>query len=182
MSLLAAGCGPKNEYFPLDVGDSWTFGVRTGYGSFSESIRATREISVGGHKGLELVSRGGTSRLYQDGGDLYLSEGAVGRFEPPIPLLSADEAESRRAWEGVVILRGAQRRAKGVWSQRFEKSPLPSFPSSHVLRSTFVFDLGTRHYELNSWFLAGEGLILQEQRANGELVTRLERVGTSPAN
>lgn len=82
----------------------------------------------------------------------------------------------------MVILRGAQRRAKGVWSQRFEKSPLPSFPSSRVLRSTFVFDLGTRHYELNSWFVAGEGLILQEQRANGELVTRLERVGTSPAN
>ncbi len=91
--FLAAcfGCGKPDRLFPMQVGNEWTYNVKTTLAEFVTKISISRRVPVAGVEGYELTSPMGVSRLAWKGDVLYASALSGTRFNPPLPILNAAE-------------------------------------------------------------------------------------------
>ena len=173
---LACGCA-RETYFPLALGDTWTYSVRTGLGITSvEQVKVARRLSVAGTDGWELTGPLGTSRLaWKDG--VLLAEGLTNlRFEPAIPILVAGEKTAERAWSGTVRHLGDELEAVGTLKQTTGTDTLGG-KEIDVLRTELEIQLPDRKLRVESAYSERMGLVRQRQETDGRFDVALEYLG-----
>ena len=175
-AAIACGCARQN-YFPLALGETWTYSVRTGLGITSvEQVRVSRSLSVAGTDGWELSGPLGTSRLaWKDG--LLLGETFTNlRFEPAIPMLVGGEKEAERSWRGIVRHLGRELEAVGTLKQSMGKDTIGT-KEVEVLRTVLTLQLPDRQILVESAYTERLGLVRQRQETDGRFDVALEYLG-----
>lgn len=169
-----AGCGSGGDaFFPLEVGNRWTYSVRAGFLSRVEDVRVERALSVADARGFELAGPMGPSRFVWKQ-DTLLAEDLPGtRFSPAVPLLVGGSVTASRKWQGIVRTMAGEREARGSLVQASDSLTIAG-RSYDTRRTTLTVEgLGPR-LELQSWFAEGIGLLRQEQRVGDQLVRSVE--------
>lgn len=174
--VLACGCARTN-YFPMALGDAWTYSVRTGLGITSvEQVKVTRSLSVAGTGGWELSGPLGTSRLAWKDGVLVGETFSNLRFEPAIPLLVGGEKKAERTWRGKVRHLGTDLDAVATLSQSPGKDRLGT-RDVEVLRTVLTLDLPGSKVIVESAYTERLGLVRQRQETSGRFDVALEYLG-----
>lgn len=170
------GCGPQNEaYFPLKKGAEWTYQVRSGFVSRIETVRATKQVPVGGSLGWLLESPACDSSVAWIGDQLLAAELAGTRFVPPVPILSFSDRPSSGEWQGLATVAGRTYGGTAKLLQAKAKFPLGSKVVTGI-HATLRLDVPTGPIEVWSWYVDGIGLVRQEQRDRSGLARSLEYV------
>lgn len=170
------GCGSRNEaYFPLRQGAEWTYQVRSGFVSRIETVRATKQVPVGGSLGWLLESPVGDSRVAWSGDRLLAAELAGTRFVPPVPMLSFSDRPSSGEWQGLATVAGRTFGGTAKLLQTKARFPLGSKVVTGI-HATLRLDVPTGPIEVWSWYVDGIGLVRQEQRDRSGLARSLEYV------
>lgn len=167
--VLMAGCSGGSDWYPLEVGNEWTYSVRTGLAEFVEPVKVVSTAPAAGTKGFQLSGNLGTSRLAWKGKVLCASELpnlAVAPNSSPFPLLVADDPTATRAWSGSVMLSGKTYPAVASLKQSKAKLSTPGRTWDTVL-VTISLKVGDRNIEILTWYAKGHGPVRQEQRTNG---------------
>ena len=163
--LMLAGCGAKTQdYFPLKIGNKWTYKVTIDNDQEIIDLTVAEEAPVGDHKGFLLQSEMGDSRLAWDGGTLLAAELAGTRYSPPIPLYAADGTE----WSGVVQAQSKQVAGTATVS-RSEEELVVGGRSYRTVKCVLTLDSGEDHIQLTTWFYSGLGILRQELRSGPAL-------------
>jgi hypothetical protein len=170
IGLSCVACGPDHSWLPLDAGRSWFYIVNDSTKAEKKVYpvlwRVGREIPVAGSMGRELTSELGVMRLAWKDSTLYMSESPTVTFAPAIPLFGDDRRETR--WKGLAR-----------WgSQRYDATARVTMTDEKIQQgthdvaakvSTVLLSLPNRGVELKTWFVAGTGIVRQEQRINNVL-------------
>lgn len=165
LALLLVGCGAKTrDYFPLQLGNKWTYEVTIDNDVEIIDLTVAEEAPVGDHQGYLLQSEMGDSRLAWDGDTLLAAELAGTRYSPPIPLYAPDGTD----WSGVVQAESKQVAGKATVS-RSEEELVVGGRSFQTVKCVLTLDSGEDHIQLTTWFYAGMGILRQEQRSGPAL-------------
>ncbi len=185
-----AGCRSRSNWFPMKVGQHWTYEVRSGFDIRVESIKVLRPLTVAGADGFELSGPLGVSRLAWRGDELWADRSANVQFVPSLLLfrpsvdLSVDKSKKDDPiyqrygaevgqWEGKVIVMGHERTASAKLYERQESVEIKARKVSAIL-ATLKLTIDRHDVELKSWYQQGVGLVQQEQRTGVTRVVRLE--------
>ncbi|HRJ97339.1 MAG TPA: hypothetical protein PLL78_11705 [Fimbriimonadaceae bacterium] len=169
-----AGCGSGGEaFFPLEVGNRWTYSVRAGFLSRVEDVRVERALSVADARGFELTGPMGVSRFVWKEGTLLAEDLPGTRFSPAVPLLVGGSVKASRNWRGIVRTMAGEREARGTLVQASDSLTIAGRGYDTRRTTLTVEGLGPR-LELQSWFAEGIGLLRQEQRIGDQLVRSVE--------
>jgi hypothetical protein len=173
--MLAAGCSSDRDYFPLRVGDSKTYSVRTGSATFVEPVRVTRRISTAGSDGFELTGRMGVSRLAWSRDGLLADRFSGAAFSPAITLLDPSKPKSTRRWRGTLMGPAGESRAEATIRQEPAKLKVGA-REYETLRTRIVLRAGPDKIEVESWYAPGIGLLRQNHRTNDKFDLSIERI------
>ncbi len=167
-----AGCDRHSKMMPLAKGAEWEYQATIGLLTRVTTIKVDSPVAVGSSSGFLLTSRQGNSRLAWSGSQLIASQLAGSQFRPPIPLY-ADLAEGAKlAWKGEIRTAEGTRPASGQLVSAKTKEKLGTQEVAATL-TTLTFTEAGRKHEIQTWFAAGTGIIRQEHRSDGQLMTRL---------
>lgn len=158
---------------PLSQGHQWDYTVRSGFTSQVERVVITRSTSVASGIGYVIQGPMGTSILSWSGATLYAEDLPGTRFLPPVPLLNA-QLESK-TWSGTIRSVGGDQTGTGKLTHQEEDFKL-SGSKSKSIKSVLTLDFSGRNRELTTWFIAGVGVVRQEERVQGELIRTIEYV------
>lgn len=166
--LVVAGCGKPASHalMPLDIGKVWTYEIRLGIPKRVEQIKVTRKTAVGGVIGVELEGPLGISRIAWRDDQLIADAGAHARFDPPIPLL--DARQKVVPWHGRLTTVSTPRPASALITTIKEDLSWKGRKRA-VTHSTVAVQLPDKKITLDTWFLAGVGIVKQEQRTGVRL-------------
>lgn len=161
--LALAGCGSSDQLFPLRLDNEWSYSVKTGIPEYVEEIKVTKRVPVDGIQGYELQSAMGISRLAWRGETLLATALTGTRFRPALPMLSSADDRATFQWEGTVYSGGRAYKGKATVSQSSE--PLTrDGRKTNATKTILVLMLPDREVETVSWYVAGNGLVMQVQR------------------
>lgn len=170
--LVIAGCDRQSKMMPLSKGAVWEYQATSGLLTRVTKIQVDSPVAVGSASGYLLTSRQGNSRLAWSGSQLIASQLAGAQFRPPIPLY-ADLAEGAKlAWKGQIRTAEGTRPAQGELVSAKTKEKLGTQEVAATL-TTLTYQEAGRQHEIQTWFASGVGIIRQEHRSNGQLMTRL---------
>lgn len=174
LGLGWVGCSPGRNLLPSEPGTKWTYDVRTGFGAgHVEDVRVARRLSVAGTEGFELSGPLGQSRMAWKEGTLWMDRTNGVSFDPPAPLLKADE--SAASWKGKLRMPFGTEVATGSLSHGKETLKIAG-RNFETTRSELSFERAVGTTTITTWFAAGTGIVRQEQRTRGALDLRLEWV------
>lgn len=172
--VAACGCAPSvRRYFPLEVGNRWSYAVRSGFLSRVEDIEVVRSLSVAGTTGFEVRGPTGVSRLAWTGSTLVAESLPGMRYSPPLPLLDPSRPKAPRVWKGLMTSPTAVLEAEARIVPQAATLTLGGrrYETLHVVAT--IRSEG-RSMELQTWYAPGIGVLRQEQRSNDNLVRSLE--------
>jgi len=176
LACVLGGCGGGSEWFPLEVGRSWTYTVRTGYVTYVESVRVERSLSVAGKKGYELAGPMGRSRVAWSSGVLRAESLPNARFDPPLPILIADGLAGKRTWSGSLESPEGRFEAKATLEQSPESIRV-GVKRFDAVKTRVLLRYGGRRIEALTWYARDAGPVRQEQRTDGDLDVAMELLG-----
>ena len=176
------GCGSRDNWFPMKVGQHWTYQVRTAFDVNVQPIKVLRPLPVASAPGYELTGPLGVSRIAWRNGTLYADSTVNAQFIPPLPLLvpaverTKDDDKKVLTWHGRVIVLGKERPGSATL---YERNATIEFGTRKVptILSTLDIRIPGGKIGLQSWYQQGVGLIRQEQRTNGTRVVQLQMLG-----
>lgn len=172
---VALGCGRGGEaLFPLDTGNQWLYNARYGSVTAVETIKVSGTTPVDGQNATVLEGPLGRSVLFWNGDALYASQLPGTRFEPPLPLATALEANGPpRKWQGLLTTAFGSQSAVASLECKRESLELAG-QKVRALKATLDMTTSKGTLQLTTWFLEGRGPVRQEQRADGRLERSLE--------
>lgn len=175
VATALSGCGGGEKYFPLEQGKRWTYKIRTPLYSYVEQVSVEGRVPVGVDSGFKLSGEMGGSRLAWSGSRLKAGAIGVTGFSPPITILDSGLVKSRSQWSGLLLIAGKGTPAVAELDQDEEQITLEG-RRVKSLRATLTLrpKAGSRAFELISWYVAGIGVVRQEQRTNGVLDLTME--------
>lgn len=174
LAIALVGCGSESHpLMPLEVGDSVTYTVRSGFDTRVETVSVTRRLPVAGTQGAELSGPLGSARLAWRDGILYADTAANAQFEPPLPMLAEDGKD--RTWHGRVRTLGREQPGSAVITQRKEKIRIGS-RDVETVHVTHRLRLARADIELDTWYQPGVGVVQQEQRTKGQRVLQMQQL------
>jgi hypothetical protein len=176
--LAAAGCAPKDDYFPLKVGAHWTYTVKQDkFATRVQQVRVTRQVPVAMTTGYELDGPMGISRLAWRNGTLFADELPSTRLYKSLPMLVPKDPLAKLVWSGQVETLGVSVPAHAILSQSLEPVDIGA-KRVDALRADLTLSLpNNKTVELNTWYAKGIGLVRQDQRTNGNLDIHVELLG-----
>jgi len=176
--LLLAGCAPKDDYFPLRVGEHWTYTVKEDkFATRVQQVRVTRRVPTALTNGFELDGPMGISRLAWRDGTLYAEELPSTRIYQPLPLLVSRDPNASLTWSGQVETLGISQPARATLKQKIEPIDIGS-KRVDALRADLTISLpNNKIVELDTWYAKGIGPVKQDQRTNGNLDIHVELLG-----
>jgi hypothetical protein len=159
----AVGCSKDTALFPLDVGRSTRYVVRTGMVEFVAPLQVKGKVAVAGTEGAELQGPLGTYRVAWKGGVLLAERLGGTRFRPAIPLLVAGAPNAKKSWSGAIGYAGEVVKATAELEQQPSTISLGTkkFDCTEV---RVVAKLPSTEIELVTHYAEGIGIIRQEQR------------------
>ena len=163
--LAAAGCSSKDDQFPLEVGRSTTYVVRTGMVEFVAPIEVKGRLSVAGVDGYELGGPLGTYRVAWKDGVLVAERLSGTRFRPAIPMLVAGAAPVTRSWKGAIGFAGEVAQATAELEQKPATITLGT-KKYDCTEVRIVAKMPSREVELVTHYGKGIGILRQEQRGS----------------
>ncbi|MBL8066377.1 MAG: hypothetical protein JNM34_11045 [Chthonomonadaceae bacterium] len=170
IGLVAMGCAPgDHRYFPLAVGNKWSYSVKEDFSSRVEDLEVVRRVPVGRWSGFELKGNSGSSRLAWDGSTLWAAELASQSFDPPLPLFSRGPI----SWQGTTLVQGKRRKAEAQLQVMTDKYRYAGREQDTVLTTLSLTENG-RTVQLETWFSEHVGILKQEQRTNDRRDRRIE--------
>lgn len=176
LAVLAAGCGRTPNLWPLSMGWKNDYRIRNGLATYVEEIKVARRVPVAGEYGYEVVSILGASRLAWKGNELLASALPNTRFSPPIPILVANEKDATRRKKTTVEVAGKRTDAEAVLTQAEDELTLGGEPRK-VIRATLTLHMPNRDIQTTSYYLAGVGLVRQQQLSNSEFQVGVDLIG-----
>lgn len=174
-ALFIAGCGADDRLMPLQVGNEWSYDVKTGLPESVASLKVTREVPVADQTGYEISGPMGISRLTWKGEMLVASVLGNTRFHPPLPLLNSIEEKQTTKWSGRMYSQGRTFEAEATLSQ--EPTPLSREGRKYrAIKTVMLIRLPSRELEIQTWYAPGVGILNQVQRTRegGEGVGRFD--------
>lgn len=129
-------------------------------------------IRVGTDYGRLLTSEGGNSKMVWVGGELRVAQLSSMKFEPPITLLKPKERESEWTHSGECIFRNVATKVKATLNQEPREMEING-TKRKTLQVTLTMPLNRIDIELVTWFEQGLGILQQEQRNDGKLVSSM---------
>ncbi len=169
---LVAACGPGVErHMPLREGTAWTYTVQRDFDKLVAEARVEGRVPVGGTLGWRIVGPGLDSTLAWSDGRLVAGSLAGTRFDPPVPLFAGGEA----AWSGSMSPPGRTEHAQGTLTQAEDTLRVGGRDAKSV-RTVLTLRGATGETVVETWFVAGTGIVRQESRRGGRLLTRTEYV------
>jgi hypothetical protein len=166
---LLAGCGGSSQWMPLQQGKQWKYLVRQA--GQVMTVTVGEPVRVGDLQGRLLTGEGGPSRMAWSGGKLRVSQLSAMRFDPPITLL-VPGGDAEWAYAGECTSRAVSENVHARVAQ--EKTSLDVGGTKRdTLKVTLTTNFHGRSIELVTWFERGVGIIQQEQRDDGRLVSSM---------
>lgn len=163
--FLLIGCGGSSkDYFPLKLGNEWTYEVTIDNEIAIIDITVSEKAPVGDHRGFLLKSEMGDSRLAWSRGSLLAAELAGTRYSPPIPLYADDKTE----WSGVVQSEGSKVAGTATIARSNEEL-IVGGRTYKTVKCVLTLDSGKDHIQLTTWFYPDLGILRQEQRSGPAL-------------
>jgi hypothetical protein len=155
---------------PLAKGKSWTYEMRDA----GQLVTVTVEepCRVGTHRGLLLNSIAGKSKLAWIGAELAASQLSAMQFDPPIILLKPGERKTGWSYRGIVTSRAKRAKATASITQSPQTLRQGGL-DRETLRVEIKMTLGKTFIAMLTWFENGTGIVQQEQRNDGQLVSSL---------
>lgn len=158
--------------FPLKAGNTWVYEASTPIGKNVRTLRVDGPTSVGPYHGMALTSEAGETDLAWNNGTLMASKLSGVTFVPPLPLVKESGGKSEWSWQGKM------RTPTGFFDARatMTSSPEERLVVGRKAKTTQVgmnIDAPGIKMEILSWYERGVGLVGQEQRNAGSLVTKL---------
>jgi hypothetical protein len=175
LGLAVGGCRSQPAEFPLAVGKTWTYSVRTGLVTHVEPVKVTRSLSVAGVSGYELSGPMGVSRVGWKDQELVADALANASFNPALPLLISGEERARRSWSGTMTVAGSGAASSAILVQEPETRQVGG-KSVRAIKAVLTLKARGRTVEVITWYVAGTGPVMQEQRTDGRLDISLEAV------
>jgi hypothetical protein len=174
MSTALLGCAKPHEFFPLKVGNKWTYKVNTGLNTFLENVDIGRTVPGEAGVTYELSGTSGTSRLSWNNGVLLATSLSGDHFNPPLPLLDGNKEAASLSWSGSVYSSGKTYNASGVLTQ--DKGTFEVNSQKRKAMSTILtLKIGDRIVKVESSYVRGMGLVSQIQRTTTGTVERFNR-------
>jgi len=160
---IPLGFGRSDQLFPLQVGNQWTYNVKTALPEFISKVTVARRIPVAGVEGYELTSTMGTSRLVWKDKVLYATVLSGSRFNPPLPLLRDTEEKHSFRQKLRMYASGKTYEVDATVDQETQ----PYTRGGKRFRATVTMTtlrLKDREIEIRSVYSPGTGLMEQVQR------------------
>jgi len=174
LPLLLLSCSSGSSLMPSDVGTTWTYKVRTGFGAqHVVDATITKRLSVTGAEGFELSGPLGATRMAWKDGTLWAQNFGNAQAMPALPLLHEDRRPSE--WKGILETAIGKERATARLTHANEKLESAGRTIS-TTRTQLVIKRPRSTTTLTTWFAEGIGIVRQEQRSDGEFELRLDRV------
>lgn len=170
-----AGCQGGSTLYPLKTGNTWVYEAVSPIGKNVRTVRAVGPASVGPYPGFALGSESGTTELAWASGTLYASRLAGTTYTPPLPLLKDGSGPRTWEWTGKVVAPGGSIDARASAKSAPEDRTVAGRTAKTTMVTIQMQGPGTR-VETISWYEKGVGLVAQEQRSGGALVTKLNYV------
>jgi hypothetical protein len=162
----------NDAYFPLKVGNTWTYEAATPIGKNVRTLKIDGPAPVGPHRGVAVTSEAGETDLAWAGGTLVASKLSGVGFNPPLPLLKESGGKGDWSWQGKVRTPTGLFDARATASSTAEDR-LVVGRKAKTTRVEMHIDFPGQKMEVVSWYERGVGLVGQEQRNGGALVTKL---------
>lgn len=165
LALLVIGCNSNTDLFPLEVGRSTTYVVRTGMVEFVAPLKVKGTLSVAGVEGYELEGPLGTYRVAWKNKTLLAERLGGTRFNPPLPMLVAGAETAKRPWAGRIGFAGNVAQAMAELEQKPATLTLGTkrYDCTEV---RIVARMPGREIELITHYGEGIGILRQEQRVS----------------
>ncbi|MCO5296201.1 MAG: hypothetical protein M9921_05025 [Fimbriimonadaceae bacterium] len=173
--LALAGCA-RHELFPLELGRSWTYNVRTGFPRSVEQLKVEAPTAVAGVDGWQLASPLGVARVAWKDGVLLAEETSNLRFTPPLPILVDGEPKATRTWKGTVRHLGREFDAAATLMQSEGRDTLGS-KQVDVVKTDLRIRLEGHEILVRSAYASGVGLVRQRQETDGRFDVEMEFLG-----
>jgi hypothetical protein len=171
---LTLSCSSGSSYMPSDIGTTWTYKVRTGFGAqHVVDTTITKRLSVTGAEGFELSGPLGATRMAWKDGTLWAQNFGNAQALPALPLLREDRQPSE--WKGTIEAATGRENATARLTHESEKLENAGRTIS-TIRTQLVLKHARSTTTLTTWFAEGIGIIRQEQRTDGEFELRLDHV------
>jgi len=158
--FVMGGCGAKNEaYFPLAVGNTWTYNVKSGLVNRVDKVKVTAPDVIEGNPGFRLEGPSGPSRLAWKGGALFAAELSGTRFTPAIRVV---QGEPKSTWKGTITAMGSTESAQATIEESETKFSLGG-QSLPAIKSVITFTIGAQKRVVTFTFARSLGLVSQEE-------------------
>lgn len=155
---------------PLSEGRSWSYLVPQA--SKVMTLKVAGRAYVGKSPGWVLLGEGGRNKVAWSGGELMASEFSAMRFDPPIVVLKPGREDAVWPYKGVCESRMWSGSVTGTVRQQREKIEVSGLERQTLLTTLELVFRGKK-IELKTWYERSVGVIRQEQRNDGALVSSL---------
>ena len=172
--LVLFGCSSGNSLMPSDVGTTWTYKVRTGFGAqHVADATISKRLSVTGTEGFEIAGPLGATRMAWKDGTLWAQNFGNAQALPALPLLRVDHQPV--GWKGTLETTAGQEKASAQLTHETENRENAG-RTTRTLGAQLVVKRPRSTTTLITWFAEGIGIVKQEQRTDGELDLSLDWV------
>lgn len=170
--VCLVGCMANDAQFPLKTGNTWVYEASTPIGKNVRTLKVDGPTSVGPYHGMALSSEAGETDLAWANGTLMASKLSGVAFAPPLPLVK--EAGGKGAWSW----QGKMRTPTGLFDAKASmvassEDRLVVGRKAKTTQVVMTLEAPGAKTEVVSWYERGVGLVGQEQRNAGALVTKL---------
>ena len=190
-SVSLTGCFPNDALFPLKVGNTWVYEAVSPIGKNVRTVKVTGTIPVGSVEGFELDTESGLTDLAWSNGELLAGKLSGTSFTPPLKMLK--ESAKEWSWKGKMTTPDGIFDAQASATSSLEDRTVsdrkvktvqvtltiiaqPTTRPSTAPSSNSPAVTSGKKIETISWYQRGIGLVGQEQRNDGVLMTKLQYV------
>lgn len=175
-ALIAAGCGGSREmFFPLEVGNSWSYKVKTGLARRVDEVKVADRRPMAGEVGFKLEGPSGPSLLHWKDGKLLATELSGTRYSPALPIFAETGTV---AWKGYVTAAGSTRRGSATLLHEPSTFRLAS-KKQQAVQTTLEIRTGKEVRVIETLFVAGLGIVEQRELV-GAVVQRSAEYVSGP--
>jgi hypothetical protein len=180
-SILAAilcicGCSGGNDYYPLKVGNQWSYMVVTDFSQGVQTVKCQKSVPVAGTKGYELSGPMGISRLAWKGNTLYATALPNARLYKAIPMLIANDPKATTTWHGQLQNLGVMQKAEATLTQSTDMIDVGS-KKFDTIKATLTVKSAGKDIVVETWYAKGVGPIRQTQRTGDKLNVKVDLLG-----
>lgn len=171
--LGLAGCSRRQSYFPLQVGKTAAYSIRTGFSEHTDTLVLRRSVSVAGQPGVEVAGSFGVSRVGWKDGVLLADQLSQAQLIPAVPILAPAMVGKSLPWSGKIRFAGGEEDAKGELTQSKSSVALGG-RTFETIHTKLVLDNPKRQIEVETDFAPEVGIVRQQQRTNGRFDLAME--------